>query len=62
VCIPSGEVLFFALGTGEYNELAREFSVLLDSTLRLELSCKVYTTKSEWYVDWQWFPSPSCSG
>jgi hypothetical protein len=24
VCIPSGELLFFALGTGEYNELACE--------------------------------------
>ena len=24
VCIPSGELLFYALGTGEYNELARE--------------------------------------
>lgn len=28
MCVPSGELLFFGLGTGEYNELARECPAL----------------------------------
>ena len=40
VCVPSGDLLFFALGTGEYNELACERGCL----------CTAVQRRSQWQM------------